>query len=213
MAKSKKSKSSKPSSAEANRQREEARRRAAAERRARAEAEQRRKEFIGRARKLILPALGVIAVFTLSIVIIRPSPEVRAVTRTEEVEGQALAVGQTFDYGTPTPTSGPYAAGTPACGVFSAPVATEEAVAAMRVGAVVLWYSDPELAPQLAEYASRFDSHVLVSPNDAIDDPIVATAWLRLKAYDDIDLLLDDDFADIYRLQRGEEGDCPMTGG
>ncbi len=213
MASSKKPKGSKPPSSEAARQREEARRAAAAQRRAAAAAEARRKERIAKVRKLTVPVLGVIAVFALSIMIIRPSPEVRAVTRVEEVPGDELAVGQTFDYGTPTPTSGPYAAGTPACGVYATQIPAEDAVAAQRVGAVVLWYSDPGLAPGLVAYASQFESHVIVSPNDGIDDPIVASAWLRLKSYESLERLIDDDFAGIYRQQRAEEGDCPMTAG
>jgi len=209
MAQSKKRKPNKPSSAEAQQQREEARRRAAAERRAREEAQKKRKERIDLVRKLITPTLAIAAVFVLSIVVIRPAPEVRAISTAEEIEGEALAPGETFDYGTATPTSGPYAPETPACGIFTEQVAAEAAVAAQRVGAVVLWYSDPALADALAEYASSFESHVIVSPNAGIEDPVVATAWIRLKAYDTVAEVVDDDFAGVYRLQRRVEGDCP----
>jgi hypothetical protein len=207
----KKKKSSKPASSEAQQQREEARRRAAAQRRAREEAEKKRKDRIAQIRKLVTPTLAVIAVFALSIMIIRPAPEVRAVKRASEIEVdvEVLGDGETFDYGTPTPTSGPYAPGNPICGVFAEQVAAEDAVAAQKVGAVVLWYSDPDLAEPLAAYAETFESHVIVSPNAAIDEPIVATAWQRFKAYDTVDDVVEDDFAGVYRLQRDTEGACP----
>ncbi len=210
MAQSKKRKPSKPSSAEAQQQREEARRKAAAERRSREAAEKKRKERIERVRKLITPTLAVIAVFVLSIMIIRPAPEVRGIATADEVEGRALAADETHDYGTATPTSGPYSPDPPVCGVFAEQVAAEDAVAAQRVGAVVLWYSDPAVADELTEYAGGFESHVIVSPNAGIEDPIVATAWIRRKAYDTVAEVIDDDFAGVYRLQRDVEGDCPF---
>jgi hypothetical protein len=195
-------------------QREEARRRAAEQRRARAEAEKRRKALVARLRKAVLPALGVIGVFVLALVIMRPTPEVTDVIRVNQVEGEALAAGESFAYQTPTPTSGPYAPEAPICRVFTEPLSPEAAVAILRVGGVVLWYLPGDQAPvsALTEYAAAFESHVAVAPNPQIGAPIIATAWLRLKEYDTAAELVEDDFAGVYRMQRGEEGTCPQQG-
>lgn len=212
---SRKKASAKPSP-EAIAQREEARRRAAAERRAKAEAEQRRKALKDRLRKLVLPVVGTIAVFAIALFVMRPAPEVTAPEVTDavqvaEVEARELAADETFDYETPTPTSGPYAPGDPVCRVYPEGLEPEQAVAILRVGGVVLWHrpDDEALAAGLAEYAGSFESHVAVAPNPALDAPIVATAWTRLKAYDDVASLVEDDFAGVYRQQRAEDGDCP----
>ena len=50
---------------------------------------------------------------------------------------------------------------------------------------------------------NRFDDRVILSPNDALTDPVVATAWLRLKAYDGADPELEE-FISTYR-ERGPE--------
>jgi hypothetical protein len=212
MAKSKpRKKAPAKASPEAIAQREEARRRAAAERRARAEAEERRKALKARLRKLVLPVFGTIAVFVIALVVMRPPPEVRDAMRMGELETRELAADESFDYGTPTPTSGPYAPGDPVCRVYAEGLEPEAAVAMLRVGGVVLWHlpGDEALAAGLAEYADSFESHVAVAPTPALDAPIVATAWTRLKAYDDVASLVEDDFAGVYRLLRAEEGDCP----
>jgi hypothetical protein len=207
---SRKSPSAKPTP-EAIAQREEARRRAAADRRAKAEAEQRRKALQTRLRKLALPVAGTIAVFAIALFVMRPPPEVPNTVQVTEIETRELAADEPFDYGTPTPTSGPYAPGNPVCRVYAEGLDPAQAVAILRVGGVVLWHrpGDEALAAGLAEYAGSFESHVAVSPNPALDAPIVATAWTRLKAYDDVASLVEDDFAGVYRLRRTENGDCP----
>jgi hypothetical protein len=209
---SRKKQTAKPSP-EAIAQREEARRQAAAERRARAEAEQRRKKLVTRLRKLALPVFGTIAVFFVALFLMRPPPEVADAVRVEEVQARELAADESFDYGTATPTSGPYAPGDPVCRVYPEGLAPSEAVAILRVGGVVLWYlpGDEAIAAGLADYAGTFDSHVAVAPNPGLDAPIVATAWTRLKAYDDVASLVEDDFAGVYRQQRAEDGDCPPS--
>jgi hypothetical protein len=207
---SRKKGSAKPSP-EAIAQREEARRRAAAERRAKEEAEQRRKALKARLRKLVLPVLGTIGVFVIALFVMRPPPELLDAVRTDEIEARELAAGEQFDYGTPTPTSGPYSPGDPVCRVFTEGLAPADAVAILRVGGVVLWHrpDDEAIAAGLADYARSFESHVAVAPNPDLDAPIVATAWTRLKPYDDVASLVEDDFAGVYRQQRAEDGDCP----
>jgi hypothetical protein len=211
-----KQKRAKAPSAETARRRDEARRRAAEQRRAREESERRRKELLGRIRKIALPAAAVVAVFAAALLLVRPAPEVPGVSRVERVEGEALDAGAAFDYGTPTPSSGPYAPGEPMCGVYTEPLALEEAVAALRVGAVVIWYRPGEDAPDpaLAAHVGGVESHVVLAPNPRLNAPIVATALLREKSYESATELIDDDFAGTYRLQRAdEEAACPMREG
>ena len=55
---------------------------------------------------------------------------------------------------------------------------------------VVIWYRPDlrdELLPGLRGVAAEFDSHVIVAANSGLTDEIVATAWNRLKAYDDVE--------------------------
>lgn len=204
----------KGTSAQAVKKREEARRLAAERRREKAKAEERRKALRRRIRRIATPVLAGVVVFAAAILLLKPSPEVPGVTKVDPVEGEALAPGSTQPYDTATPTSGPYASEAPACGVYAEPLALEQAVAALRTGAVVIWHQPGAFTDELADYAAEFDSHVIVSPHPDLGGPIVATAFLRLKAYDTIEQLVDDDFAGVYRTEYGEDkGDCPMTVG
>lgn len=198
-----------PDRARVQAQREEARQRERERRRLEEETREKREKLKKRIRSLAVPALVGIGVFAVAFVVFRPSDEVDGVERPDEIESVALASGETFDYGTPTPTSGPYAPEAPACGVFADQIAPEDAVAALRVGAVVLWYRPDatQAAADLEAIAALWDSHVIVSPNDAIESPVVATAWNRRLAYDEGAPATE--FAETYRKRGPEEGDCP----
>lgn len=200
-----------PERAKIQAQREEAKQREREERRREEEARTKREKVKKRVRSLIAPALVGIGVFTVAFLVFRPSGELDGVEGPDEIPAEALAAGETFDYGTPAPTSGPYSPEPPVCGVFTEQVAAEDAVAALRVGAVVLWHRPDaaEAAAELAEIAQGYDSHVLVSPNDGIDTPVVATAWNRRLAYDQGASAAD--FVETYRLSGPEDGDCPVT--
>jgi len=191
-------------------QREEARRREREERAAEAAAKERRDRILKRVRSLALPALVGISVIVIAAIIFRQAPEIEGVERPAELDIVALEEGETFDYGTATPTSGPYAPGDPVCGVFGEPLAPERAVAALRVGAVVLWHApdDTTTATALAEISDRFGSHVIVSPNDSLLGGVVATGWNRLLAYGSVDEGVEA-FVDTYRTRGPEDGDCP----
>lgn len=199
-----------PQRAEANRQREEQRRRDHEARRLAEEAAQRKQALRRRLRGLALPVIGGVAVMAVALVIFTPDPEVTGVTRVDEVEATELAVGATFDYGTPTPTSGPYLPGSATCGVFDEQVPAVDAVTAQRVGAVVLWHR-PDVGDDvrggLAGLAAETGSHVIVSVNADMADPVVATAWNRLKAYDGLDEELAE-FIDTYAERGPEDGPC-----
>ncbi len=124
-----------------------------------------------------------------------------------EYEGRSHAVsGQAVLYGTPTPTSGTHAANSPRCGIFTQQMPAELAVHSLEHGAVVIWYQ-PSLAVDeisgLEAIVSRFDDRVILSPNAELTDPVVATAWTRLKVYDFADPEIEQ-FIETYR-SRGPE--------
>jgi hypothetical protein len=200
-----------PDRAKVQAQREEARRREREQRRREEEAAAKREKLKKRIRSLAVPALVGLGVFAVAFIVFRPSSEVDGVERPEEIPAEVLAAGETFEYGTPTPTSGPYSPGTPTCGVFAEQVPAEDAVAALHAGAVVLWHR-PDATAAVAELeaiAALFESHVVVSPNDGIDRAVVATAWNRLMAYDEGAPATE--FVETYRSPG--DGDCPIPQG
>ena len=73
----------------------------------------------------------------------------------------------------------------------------------------MLWYdaARPELAEDLAQIADGWDSHVIVSPHVGLGEPVVATAWNRLKAYPDVVPEVEE-FVDTYRRRGPENVDC-----
>ena len=202
-----------PQRKQAQHQREEARRRLAEERRAQAEAEAQKAKRMALVRRLGLPAFAGIAVFAVALVLFRPARELPGVQRPVEIEAQELAAGATYDYGSDTPTSGPYLPGDPTCGMYATQVTPEDAVTALYHGGVVLWYS-PELGAEevieLAALAGEYPAEVLLSRNAAIDEPIIATAWGRLRGYDGPG---DDvkEFVDVYKGRGPGDGTCPTS--
>ena len=49
---------------------------------------------------------------------------------------------------------------------------------------------------------------MVVSPQEGLADPIIATAWNRLMRYDSAEGVAE--FLDIYRNRAAGDGDCPM---
>lgn len=149
---------------------------------------------------------GVVVVAAIVFVVARPDPELPGVERPPNLGGGHLAVGESARYDSATPTSGRHAPSAPRCGITTSPLALELAVHALEHGVVVVWHR-PDISEEdltaLYEIAGRFDSHVIVSPNPGIDDPIVATAWNRLARYDGPGEELAQ-FIDVYQ-QRGPE--------
>jgi hypothetical protein len=201
-----------PNRAEIAARREEARRQAREERRLAAIAaekrERRRKVF----RRVTTWTLGGVALAALALFLFRSAPEIDGVVTPDEQEAVALAAGETFDYGTPAPTSGPYLESDPSCGVFAEEISAEDAVTALYHGAVVIWHS-PDLGEadvaELAALAADAETYVVVSPNASLDSPIVATAWNRLLDYDTpADAA---EFIETYRKRGPGSADCPVS--
>lgn len=199
-----------PKRADAHAQREEARRQQAEERRQEAVATERRQKWTGRLKKAAGPVLIGGAVMAVALILFRGDPEVADVVKVSEVEAVELAADEEPDYGTPTPSSGAYTPGDPVCQVFTEQMALPDAVAAQRVGAVVLWYR-PDAAQSTIDMLVGLQAEfgeVMVSPNDGIEQPVIATAWTRLKRFADPDEAEVRDFVDTY-LDRGPvEGSC-----
>jgi len=118
--------------------------------------------------------------------------------------------GQAVAYATATPTSGTHAASSPRCGVYDQQMPAEFAVHSLEHGAVVIWYQ-PSLATEeisgLEAVVNRFDDRVILSPNAELSQPVVATGWNRLKAYDGADPELDQ-FIETYRNRGPESFRC-----
>lgn len=138
----------------------------------------------------------------------RPAAEVEGVT-TPPNRGRGHVTAATYD--TPTPTSGSHRASAPACGPTSQPLALDLAVHALEHGAIVVWHRpdlDEDTRAEALEVLREWDSHWILSPNPRIDEPFVATAWNRLKAFDQPDEGLRE-FVDTYRQRGPEKVDCP----
>ncbi len=154
----------------------------------------------------MIAGAGLVALLVIVFVVARPDPELPGVERPQNLGGGHLAAGQSGSYPSATPTSGRHAPSAPRCGVTTSPLALELAVHALEHGVVVVWHrpdiSEADLTA-LYEVAGRFDSHLIVSPNPGIEDPIVATAWNRLARYDAPGEELAE-FIDVYQ-QRGPE--------
>jgi hypothetical protein len=167
--------------------------------------ERRRKERTARLRRIRNAVLGLVAIAVIGgggWLAFRPDPELAGVTRPTNLGGGHVAAAS---YDSATPTSGAHDARAPRCGTYREPLTPTLAVHGLEHGAVVLWFDAgrPELADQLERATDEWDSHVIVSANDALDRPIVATAWGRLKAYDEVGPEITE-FVRTYR-QRGPE--------
>jgi hypothetical protein len=155
---------------------------------------------------------GVVAIGTVGFLIVDKATlsELPGVSK-PAYEGRSHAVsGQAVAYGTATPTSGTHAASSPRCGIFTQPMPAEFAVHSLEHGAVVIWYQ-PSLATEeisgLAAIVRRFDDRVILSPNAELTQPVVATAWTRLKAYDGADPEIEQ-FIETYRNRGPESFRC-----
>ena len=148
------------------------------------------------------------AVAVIGYLAFRGDPEVAGVTKPPD-DGRGHVTGATYD--SATPTSGQHNAAAPPCGVSSQPLPADLAVHALEHGAVVVWYRpdvDVAVRSAAAELLAEWDSHWILTPNPGIEDPFVATAWNRLKAFDVPDAALGE-FVETYRERAPEEVDCP----
>lgn len=162
-----------------------------------------------RVRSFTYGALGALAVGGFLFLLVRPDAELQGVERPRN-EGRAH-VAQ-VSYATATPTSGGHSGSSARCGVYSQTLQLETAVHSLEHGAVVVWYN-PDLADtarqNLTRMVNRWDSHVIVSPNPELADPVVATAWNRMKSFENVDEDLAQ-FIDVYRKRGPEKVGCEI---
>ncbi len=183
------------------------------ERQAREAAERRKAARRRRTRRVALLTLGLVVSGRVVFALVRVlfPPELPGVERPPYLGTGDVPVGQTVQYGTATPTSGQHSTSSARCGIFSQQVPAELAVHNLEHGVVVLWYSEEsdEVAAELREIVARFNQRVILSPNNALDRPVVATAWNRLKSYDGADPEIEE-FIKTYRNRGPEQGSpCP----
>lgn len=156
--------------------------------------------------------VGVVAVGAIGFLIIdRATLSELPGVSTPAYEGRAhVAPGQAV-HGTATPTSGQHYAAAPRCGVYTQQLPLGLAVHALEHGVVVIWYQ-PLLAAEevsgLLAIVNGFDDRVILSPNNEMIEPVVATAWNRLKAYDGADSEIEQ-FIETYRNRGLEDVRCP----
>ena len=161
-------------------------------------------------RRTRLLGVGVFVVVGFFVwLLVRPGPELEGVERPSN-DGRGHIAGAT--YIDAAPTSGRHRSSAPACGVYPTPLDLDLAVHALEHGSVVFWYDrdSPELVEGLTEVLAQFDSHVIVSPNEGLTAPIVATAWNRRLELDDVN----EDafaFASTYRRRGPERVPCDIN--
>jgi hypothetical protein len=78
---------------------------------------------------------------------------------------------------------------------------------ARRRGPVVRRNARLEPASQLDAATEESDSHVIISANEQLDSPVVATAWRRIQRYDAGDPEITD-FVRTYRRRGPEQQPC-----
>ena len=174
-------------------------------------AEAKAKQVASRKRRVrigVMVGVGVLVVGFAGVLIVdkATAEELPGVSK-ESNEGRGhVDSGTEVEYATATPTSGTHAEGAARCGILDQQIPNEFAVHSLEHGAVVIWYQptlDDATVSRLRDIVNRFDHHVILSPNAQMTDPVVATAWLRLKAYDGADAEIEE-FISVYR-ERGPE--------
>jgi hypothetical protein len=178
-------------------------------------AEARTKQIANRKRRTrvglsVLAAVAVVGAIGFVIVDKATLDELPGVSKQAYEGRDHVASGQEVAYASAAPTSGTHAASSPRCGIYSQQMPAEFAVHSLEHGAVVIWYQpslDTEEISGLEAVVNRFDDRVILSPNAELTQPVVATGWNRLKAYNSADPELEQ-FIATYRNRGPESFSC-----
>jgi hypothetical protein len=103
-------------------------------------------------------------------------------------------------YITNPPTSGAHKPGDYPTGVLAEPIDPAVQVAMLEAGEVLVQYRDVA-GSALRRVESLAGDHLTVAPNETLDEPIVATAWLWKMTCSRVDTKALEDFASMHRLQ------------
>ncbi|VAW07853.1 hypothetical protein MNBD_ACTINO01-1146 [hydrothermal vent metagenome] len=156
--------------------------------------------------------VGVTAIGLLGFSIYRKAvpPELPGVAQ-ELNQGRTHVVNdRSVAYSSASPTSGTHSGSSPRCGIYNQEMPPEFAVHALEHGTVVIWYQPTIPGDELSAIrrtVNSFDNGVILSPNSQLADPVVATSWARLKAYDGADPEIEQ-FITTYRSRGPEAFRC-----
>ena len=199
-----------PARREAAARRDEARRQAAEERRREQEAAERRQKTIKTARRLAVPVLAGLGVVVAAIFLFRPEKEIAGV---EKVDTTAIMAGLGYVLPADIDDNASTHCPAPECGVVTE-LTAEQLYSDLRNGAVVLFHQpdDTATAAALAALAGGFESHVVVTSNDRLTQPVLAISWGHRRAYDSAADPGLAEFADVYRQRGRAERRLPPAG-
>ena len=120
-----------------------------------------------------------------------------------------LALGQTRDYGTPFPTTGPHEPVWTTTGFYSQSQRPTQIVHALEHGNVVIYYDDPgiDVITTLKEWAGLYGGQwdgVVVNLSPGLSKSVVLTAWRKILRLDPFEPAAAAAFVDAFR-GRGPE--------
>ena len=155
---------------------------------AQARTTQRRSPWLARAALALVVVLGVALVVASAggrdggDVAVPEGTEVVDIDERDHVDGEV-------DYDRAPPIGGAHAPAWQNCGVYGAPVRDENAVHSLEHGAVWITYRPdlPADAVETLEDKAEGETHVLVTPYEDLDAPVVLSAWGRQLAVDSVD--------------------------
>ena len=156
---------------------------AAAERAARVAAMQRAEKARARRRRVLLVALPsavVVGIAATVVAVIANQPEppsLAAVQTSQYTAGQHTE--EPVQYAENPPVGGEHAPVWLNCGIYDAPVPSENAVHSMEHGAVWITYSPDLPAEQVEqlEEAVAQETYTVLSPYEGLPSPVVLSAW------------------------------------
>lgn len=127
----------------------------------------------------------------------------RVVTEAAAVR-EELPAGQSHNYPSRFPTSGPHAPTVVNPGVYDAPQERTELVHSLAQGNIVIYVGRPreDAMTTLADWAARFDNRgegVIVTPEPGLGRAMVLTAWQRRLELNEFDPATVAAFIDAYR--------------
>ncbi len=131
------------------------------------------------------------------------------VEETPSLGQQHLALGQTIEYPTLTPTSGDHSARPTPPGFYTSPQPLSGNLHALEHGNIVIYYGDPgsEALDQLKQWAGLYGGQldgVVVTPQSRLGKRVVLTAWTKRLSLSEFDAAGAAAFIDAFR-GRGPE--------